>query len=117
MTSSDHILATLPVKRTFHDAHEERSYRRTVETARRLLDDHTLLERGRDHLERFVRPDPRQAAYYRLWCDTLAQGAVEVARRLLEDSERGLLLRSSSPVFVCFQPDELKAMWSSPSSR
>lgn len=111
MKRPEQFIDTLALKRSFYDAHEERAYLRAVETARRLLVEPALLERGTEHLERFVRPDPHQARYYALWSETLAQGVTEVVRKLLEDSERGAALRDSSPVFVPLSKEELTALW------
>lgn len=111
MVDANHFLSTLPLKRKFHDAHERRAYLRAVETARRLLDEPALLGRGAEHLERFMRADPRQSSHYALWREVLAGGEMEVARRPLADTDEGMALRDSSPVFVRFAPEELKAIW------
>lgn len=111
MVDANPFLSKLPLKRKFHDAHERRAYLHAVETARRLLEEPALLGRGAEHLERFVRTDPRQASHYALWREVLAGGETEVARRLLADTDEGMTLRDSSPVFVPFAPEELKALW------
>ncbi|MDO8295347.1 MAG: hypothetical protein Q7T19_02795 [Caulobacter sp.] len=108
---TNQFISTLPLKRDFHDAHEKRAYLRAVATARRLLEDPGLLSRGAEHLERFTRPDPRQSSHYALWREVLAGGEAEVVRRLLADTDEGMALRDSSPVFVRFAPEELKAIW------
>lgn len=108
---TNQFFSKLPLKSDFYDAHERRAYLRAVATARRLLEKPSLLEAGRDHLERFTRPDPRQSSHYALWREVLAGGEAEVARRLLADTDEGMALRDSSPVFVRFAPEELKAIW------
>ena len=108
---TDQFISKLPLKSRFHDAHERRAYLRAVATARRLLEEPGLLSKGAEHLERFTRPDPRQSSYYALWREVLAGGETEVARRLLADTDEGMALRGSSPVFVRFAPEELKAIW------
>ena len=64
-----------------------------------------LLERGAAYLERFMRDDPRQGKAYRLWRETLARGAEEVALALIADDDRGDYLRSTAPVFTTIEPD------------
>lgn len=112
MTATETPIAALPRPQRFHDRHEERTYLRAVETARRILDDPSLIAKGAIHLERFMSPDPRQAACYLLWREVLADGAERLVRRLLADSDEGRALRESSPVFVTFTPEELRALWS-----
>lgn len=108
---TDKFFSKLPLKSRFYDAHERRAYLRAVATARRLLEEPGLLSKGAEHLERFTRSDPRQSSYYALWSEVLAGGETEVARRLLADTDEGMALRDSSPVFVRFAPEELKAIW------
>jgi len=99
MTAGERLIASLPLKERFYDAHERRVYWRSVEVARRIVDDPSLLYRGRAFLERFVRDDPRQRQSYQLWVVTLGLGAETVARRLVADDELGERLRESAPVF------------------
>ncbi|MDP1736937.1 MAG: hypothetical protein Q8L23_05795 [Caulobacter sp.] len=58
-----------------------------------------------------MRASPRQASHYALWREVLAGGEMEVARRLLADTDEGMALRDSSPVFIGFAPEELRAIW------
>jgi hypothetical protein len=99
MTAGERFIASLPLKERFYDAHERRAYQRSLEVARRIIDDPSLLDRGRAFLERFVRNDIRQRQSYQLWVATLGLGAETVARRLVADDERGERLRESAPVF------------------
>ncbi len=105
MTAGERLIQSIALKARFYDAHERRAYGRAVEVARRIVDDPTLLERGRAFLETFVGADPRQAEAYRLWIDTLALGADGVARLLLADDELGAYLRGTAPVFTTISKD------------
>lgn len=105
MTKGERLLASLPLKREFYDRHEKRSYLAAREIARRIVDDPDLLLAGREFIERFMRPDPHQELYYRLWDELLRLPPTEIARRLLEDSDQGALLRDTYPVFVVLPPD------------
>lgn len=111
MVDADGYLSTLPLKQSFHDAHEHRAYLRTIEVARRLLTDPRLVANGKRYLERFVRGDPAQVFYYELWQEVLAGEPRDIVRRLLADTEEGMDLRDSSPVFVRLLPSDLKAIW------
>jgi hypothetical protein len=109
-SAGDQLIAEVNLKRRFHDAHERRAYARAVETAKRIVDDPALVERGRHFAERFMRPDPHMARYYEMWSKLLDEDPGTIARSLIEDSQRGALLRDSSPVFVAFTRRELETL-------
>ena len=44
-------------------------------------------------------PDPHQRGYTAMWRELLGRPAQEIAEALIGDSERGRLLRETSPVF------------------
>jgi hypothetical protein len=111
MTPGHRLVRSLPLKRSFYDAHEERAYLRMMEVAAAIVDDSAAIERGRAHLERFARTDPRQAGAYRMWTDLLGSPPTEIARALLADDERGAALRDSAPVFVVFTAEQAKELW------
>ena len=100
MTPGERQIASWPKKTSFHDAHERRAYLRMVQVASRLIDDATLLQRGRAFLERHSRGDPHQRAAYEVWDRLLEAAPEEIARALLADTEEGALLRDTAPVFV-----------------
>jgi hypothetical protein len=108
MTKGERFLASLPLKTNFYDRYEKRSYLAAREVARRILNEPSLLEAGREYLERFMRSDPHQALHYELWNRLLRLPPEEIVWRLLEDSERGALLRDTYPVFVVL-PQEARA--------
>ncbi len=111
MTRGDQLLRSVPLKDHFYDAHERRSYLRAVEVAKRIVDDPSVLQRGRKFLDRFVRNDPYQRPSYELWTRTLQLPPEDIARRLLEDSQSGQALRDSAPVFAVISEDEAKRLW------
>jgi hypothetical protein len=104
MTRGECLIASLPLKTSFYDAHEARAYRRLAEVAARVVDNPSLIEQGRDFLVRFVRDDPRQQRAFEAWDELLAKSAEQIARELLADSERGAALRDTAPVFVALAP-------------
>jgi hypothetical protein len=61
------MFSKVSLKRDFRDAHDRRAYRRAVEIARRILNDPTLVQKGRAYLEGFVRGDPHQRRAYDTW--------------------------------------------------
>jgi len=87
------------MKTHFHDAHERRQYTLACETARRIVRDPALIEDARRFVERAMAPDPHQAVYTTMWRDLLSRPASVIATALIEDSDRGGLLRETSPVF------------------
>jgi len=111
MTRGQRLIGSLRIKDRFYDAHERRSYLRTVEVAKRIVDDPSLIEEGRDYLERFVRDDPHQRGGYELWTETLQLPPEEIARRLLSDTENGAELRNTAPVFVVISAGEAQRLW------
>ncbi len=111
MTGGEQFVQTLPLKQTFYAPHERRAYLRMVEVAKRIVDQPALLKAGDAFLERFTRSDPHQATAYAIWKRTLAFSAQEVARQLLEDTERGAHLRDTAPVFVVVPREDLSRVW------
>jgi hypothetical protein len=111
VTRGQHLVKSLPLKTSFYDSHERRSYVRMMEVAARIVDDSSLTNRGRDFLERFVRDDPHQAVAYRAWVELLRGPPETIARELLADSPRGAALRDSAPVFVAFSAAQAKELW------
>lgn len=106
MTEGERFVGSLPMKTDFHDRSKRRSYAFTRAVATRLVDDPLLVGNGRSYLERHMREDPRQSRYYAMWTDLLRQDVTIIARRLLEDSPEGDLLRDTQPVFVILPPGE-----------
>ncbi|KMO10078.1 hypothetical protein [Methylobacterium platani] len=106
MTEGERFVRSLPAKTDFHDRSKRRSYALTRAVAIRIIDDPGLVENGRHHLDRFMQGDPRQARYYSLWTDLLRQDVEVIARRMLEDSAEGDILRDTQPVFVVLSPRE-----------
>lgn len=99
------------MKTRFHDAHERRMYLLAAEVARRIVETPSLIERGREHLERFTRPDPSQRRWYELWAATLRESPTEIARRILADDDRASELRGSMPVFVVIDRETREYLW------
>jgi hypothetical protein len=106
VTHGQDIASALARKTAFYDAHEQRTYARMVEVAARVIDDPTLIERGRAFLERFTREDPHQRDAYRAWNRLLRRPATDIARQLLADTERGAWLRDTAPVFAALPAPE-----------
>jgi hypothetical protein len=111
MTRGQRLVRSLPLKRSFYDAHERRAYLRMVEIAAAIIDDASAIDRGRAHLERFTRQDPRQSDAYRDWTSLLQSAPPDIVRALLADDERGAWLRDSAPVFVVISPEQAKEIW------
>jgi hypothetical protein len=111
MTPGQRLVRSLPLKRSFYDAHERRAYLRMMEVGARIVDDGGAIERGRAHLERFAQHDARQASAYRVWIELLRSPAEEIARAMLADDEHGAMLRDTAPVFVVFSTDQAKEIW------
>ena len=88
----------------FRDRQDRLAYLKACEVARRMRKDPSLVEEGRRWLERFMAPDPHQAAYVALWREVLRHPAAEIAALLEEDSERAQLLRETAPVFSALLP-------------
>lgn len=105
MTAGDRFIQSAPLKARFRDAHERRAYQRALEVARRIVDDPSLLEKGRAFLDRFVKDDPRQRRGYALWIETLRLEPEQVVRLLIADDEQGAFLRETAPVFTTISPD------------
>jgi hypothetical protein len=86
------------MKTRFRDRHERLKYLKACETARRIHSDPGLVP-ARQFMERAMAPDPHQSVYTAMWRELLNRPAKEIAAALVEDSDRGELLRDTSPVF------------------
>jgi hypothetical protein len=87
------------MKTSFRDRHERLKYLKACETARRITLDPRLVDQARQFVEQAMAPDPHQRAYTSMWREVLELPAAEIAAALIEDSDRGQLLRDTSPVF------------------
>jgi hypothetical protein len=87
------------MKTSFRDRHERLKYLKACETARRIVLEPGLIEQARGFLERAMAPDPHQRAYTVMWRELLMLPPEQIAAALVEDSDRGQLLRDTSPVF------------------
>lgn len=104
LSPGDRLLASMTLKSAFHDRHERRAYERSIEIARRIVNEPAIIQNADAFLERHMRYDAHQARYYVLWRSVLGLPAEAIARALLEDSDRGAELRGSAPVFVVIEP-------------
>lgn len=104
MSPGEKLLASVSLKREFRDGHDRRAYMRSLEIAKRIVDDPSLLLKGRQFLERHVRPDAHQQSVFAIWSAILDLPAREVARILIADDERGQSLRETAPVFTVILP-------------
>src|ERR1019366_8428660 len=105
MTRGQRLVQSMALKKSFCDAHERRAYLRMAEVASRIVDDPSLVERGRGFLNRFVRADPHQRTAYDAWVELLGCEPEQIARELLADTAKGEALRDSAPVFVVIPPE------------
>jgi hypothetical protein len=96
----DTTFASVPLKTEFYDRHERRAYERAVEIAKHVVNNPSSIASAVSFLERHVRPDPHQRDAYEMWRALLRREPGEIAREMLEDSDRGAELRNSAPVFV-----------------
>ena len=87
------------MKTNFRDRHERLKYLKACETARRIRSDPRLIEQAKRFLETAMATDPHQHAYTVLWREILSLPPETIAEALIEDSDRGQLLRDTSPVF------------------
>lgn len=95
---------------SFHDRHDRIAYAKACAVAQRLRADPSLVARGRAWLERFVAPDPHQAAALKAWRRMLDLPAETIADRLEEDSPEAQWLRETRPVFCTFSSAEMAAL-------
>jgi len=112
MTPGEQLIGSISLKDSFYDEHERRSYLLMMEVAKSIIDDPSLVKRGRRFLERFVRDDPNQKHAYIAWSTLLGRPSEEIARSLLSDDERGASLRDTAPVFVVIPPTRKRHIWS-----
>ena len=87
------------MKTEFYDRHEHIEYLKACEIARRIMENPAIVEDARRWLEEVMAPDPHQAKYVAIWRELLACPPADIASALLEDSERGQLLRETRPIF------------------
>jgi hypothetical protein len=87
------------MKTALRDRHERLKYLKGCETARRVVHDLRLSEQAQSFDEAAMAPDPHQRVYTAMWREVLSLSAEAIAAALIEDSERGQLLRDTSPVF------------------
>lgn len=106
MRESEAFIRSLPLKREFHDRNERRRYEIALVTAAKLIDDPATLKNGLAYMERHMRPDPSQSRYYAMWTDMISRDPKEIVRELLADTDRGALLRETSPVFYVVEGAE-----------
>jgi len=99
MRESEAFIRSLPLKRRFHDRNERRRYEIALVTAAKLIDDPATLKNGAEYMERHMSADSAQARYYALWKELISRDPKEIVRELLADTDRGALLRETSPVF------------------
>ncbi|MSP02870.1 MAG: hypothetical protein EXR07_17760 [Acetobacteraceae bacterium] len=87
------------MKTSFRDRHERLRYLKAREIARRLPDEPHMIEQARRFVEETMARDPHQTTYVAMWRALLALPPGDIAAALIEDSDRGELLRETSPVF------------------
>ena len=87
------------MKTVFYDRHERLRYLKACEIARRIVRDPRQIEQARRFVEEAMAPDPHQSTYTAMWREILSLPAQDIAAALIEDSEKGQLLRDTSPVF------------------
>lgn len=83
----------------FHDRHEWIDFLKVREVARRIVADPSMIDDARRFVETHMAGDPHQQTYALMWLDLLRLPAEEIAAAMIEDSDRGRLLRETSPPF------------------
>jgi len=99
MRESEAFIRSLPLKRRFHDRNERRRYEIALVTAAKLIDDPAIRQNGLDYIERHMRADPAQASLLCALEGFDSRDPKEIVREFLADTDRGALLRETSPVF------------------
>lgn len=97
-------------KHAFRDRAEVKAYARAILLTKRLLEDPTLVERGRSYLDRFVSKDPNQKRSYDLWIIMLATPLEHFVPQFLADNDDGAFLRETAPVFTVVPPNEVREL-------
>ncbi len=87
------------MKTSFRDRHERLKYLKACATARRIIHDPQLIEQARHFVEAVMAPAPHQQVYTLMWRELLSLPAADIASAMTEDTDRGQLLRDTSPVF------------------
>jgi len=83
----------------------------TTSKRRGIMADPLLIESAPQHVETPMSAEPYQHAYAQIWRELLTWPPSEIAAALVEDSERGRLLRETRPVFGRgFSPREVVAL-------
>lgn len=92
-------MASPPREMRFYDRSQKLKYLYACETARRLVENPSLIESGKRYLKSKTAPNPRMKRYYLLWDRVLERPPGEIAQRLIADTPEGEQLRDSMPVF------------------
>jgi hypothetical protein len=87
------------MKTSFHDRHDRVDYLKACEVARQIVDDPLLIVAALDFVETAMLADPHQRVHAETWRAMLRLPSAEIAAALVEDTERGQLLRETRPVF------------------
>jgi|HubBroStandDraft_5_1064220.scaffolds.fasta_scaffold185264_2 hypothetical protein len=112
--TGEEVVARVPQKISFHDAHDERVYAKFIDIARRIVDEPGAIGTASAYISKFqdnYRYDPESL---RQWRDLLRRPPAAIARALLEDSPQGRRLRDTAPVFAVISRDEALRLWGHP---
>jgi hypothetical protein len=109
MRESEAFIRSLPLKRRFHDRNERRRYEIALVIAAKLIDDPTIRQNGLDYIDRHMGEGDARPDYRALWLELIARDPKDIARQLLADTDRGALLRDTSPVFYVLSAAERDA--------
>lgn len=91
------------------DSNKRRSYELARLVAAKLVEDRSLIEHGRQYLERHVKGRPSQRRYYDMWSILLSLAPHEIAARLMARNAEGDLLRDTRPVFCVLTETERRS--------
>ena len=95
-------------KTEFYSKQHRDKYRLVCEVAKLIRADPSLLQRGRDWLEKHLKDNTHSQRYYRMWVGILdTMSADQVADLLEGDTPESDLIRDTSPVFVVL-PNKLR---------
>lgn len=92
------------------DRNKRHNYELACLIAAKLIEDPSLVEHGRRHLERHIKCSPFQRRYYEMWSKLLTLEPREIASRLVAQSPEGDLLRDTRPVFYVIEAAERAAI-------
>jgi hypothetical protein len=93
------------------DKNKRRSFELARFIAAKLVEDPTLIEQGRQYLERHVKGRASQRRYYDIWSHLLTLEPREIAARLIARTAEGDLLRDTRPVFYIIEAAERAALF------